>query len=779
LFVRTLNQLFIVIVLLLAVSLIVAQEPPLETTHPRLFFTNRDLQTLQQRAQTTHHDIWLPIQTAAEQIAGEIPPEQPPAAADEDFFRGAGDRAMLLAFACVISDSYCSPAMRHLIALSGWTTWDQEDQAGLGLAHMLQGSALAYDWLYPLLSAQEQTTVSQALAHWSERMYNASRAERYVPEWNNWWRKSYFQNQYFINNSALGLASLALSDALPEASAVWLAQAEGQMMTGRNVLEATADGTWHESIPYQNYLLTLSLPFLVNLERITGTDLMPHVYLQQYVDWRLYNLLSNGEFILGYGDFEWWWANGFEPQNVLRYIAGTQQDGTAEWLAQQILASAPRQPDKDHAPWYVLEFLYYDAAVMAEPPTQQANAQTFDDLGAVVWRTGWDPNSIVFALKSGSSGGRFAHESFISGIAPWDPACTVTGCQLNIGHDHDDAGGIYLYRAGQWLIPETVSYADPATHFHNTFLIDGQGQYRPATADFIEDAADLAYNDASIDRHSSTMNFSYVSANLTERYRIADLRTVTRQVMFVRPGYLVMVDHLAADSAHSYESRLHFGGDLAFDQGWIRSTLPDGQEIGVAILNPESMQVTFGYDGFNLASIRPAQSAAETTLAAVIFPTFASQWEQRPQVSIIADDGDALAISVDLLECSQCADTILLRRITGSTGTASFGPYAFDGHAGYIRRGADGAFESLFISGGTRLVDTEQEQVLFSGLRRTSGLEVDYLGSLLVLSGDLQASATLYAPGVEIVLLNGQRIGFVADEDHITVNPEAQAVIGG
>ena len=29
------------------------------------------------------------------------------------------------------------------------------------------------------------------------------------------------------------------------------------------------------------------------------------------------------------------------------------------------------------------------------------------------------------------------------------------------------------------------------------------------------------------------------------------------------------------------------------------------------------------------------------------------------------------------------------------------------------------------------------------------------------------------------VLLNGQRVGFVADEDHITVNPEAQAVIGG
>lgn len=774
LFVRTFNQLFIVVVLLMAVSLMVAQQPPLDLVHPRLFFTDRDILTLRQRAQTTHRDIWLPIQTAAEQIAGEMPPDQPPSAADEDFYRGAGDRAMLLAFACVINDSYCSPAVRHLTALAGWATWDQADQVGLGLAHMLQGSALAYDWLYPLLSAQEQTVVSQTLAHWAERMYNASRAPRYEPEMNNWWRRSYFQNQYFINNSALGLASLALNDSESEAPAAWLQHAERQLATGRDVLNAIGDGTWHESIPYQNYLLTLSMPFLVNLERIAGTDLVPHDYLRQYVEWRLYNLLSNGAFILSYGDFEWWWGNGFEPQNVLRYIAGSDQNGTAEWLAQQIVASTPRQPDKDHAPWYVLEFLYYDAAVPAEPPTQQDNTQTFADLGAVVWRTGWDPNSLVFALKSGPSGGRFAHESFIGGISPWDPPCTATGCQLNIGHDHDDTGGFYLYRDGQWLIPETVVYADPSTHFHNTILIDGQGQYRPPTADFIEDAADLTYNDASVDHNASTMNFSYVSTEFTERFQIAGLDSVRRQVLFVRPGYLVMVDYLAADRAHAYESRIHFGGDLAFDQGWIRSTLPDEQAIGVAILNPELMQVTFGYDGFNYASIRPAEPAQETTIATVILPTFASQWQKRPQVSIVDDNGDALAIRLDFVDCSECADTLLLRRSADALGTSTVASYEFDGRAAYIRRSADGAPESLFISGGTRLIDQGRDQLLFSGTRRTNGLEIDYLGSLLVLSGDLQASASLFAPGVEIVVLNGQRVGFVTDENHITINPEAK-----
>ncbi|MBN2472403.1 MAG: DUF4962 domain-containing protein, partial [Anaerolineae bacterium] len=189
-----------------------AQAPPETLTHPRLLLTSEELPLLRERAQTTHREIWAPIEAYASGLVGSEPPAQAPVNGIEDDYRNLGDQLFAVAFACLITEQedHCELAKATLLAYAGWNQWGDENKRDLGQAHMMLGSALAYDWLYDRLTPEERQTVRSSLIMWSQRMYEASIAERYRPEWVNWWPRSYMQNHYYINHAALGVAALAL-----------------------------------------------------------------------------------------------------------------------------------------------------------------------------------------------------------------------------------------------------------------------------------------------------------------------------------------------------------------------------------------------------------------------------------------------------------------------------------------------------------------------------------------------------------------------------------------
>src|SRR5258708_846650 len=317
---------------------------------------------------------------------------------------------------------------------------------------MLMGSAIAYDWTYSSLSAAERQTIRAMIARWAQRMYEAS-ALPYQDAWTNWWAASYFQNHYWTNNSALGMAGLALipdgqpsKSTSPSTPQVWVDQAYGQLSKVRDILDSIQDGSWHESIDYQSYGLTMMLPFLINIRKIEHRDILPHKYLQNYSLWRIYNSLPNSDqFIMAYGDFEWWWGNSYESQNILRFIAHEYRDGRAEWMAQQILSVDKRSVGLWAAPWDVMEFLYYDPTIQPQPPTDLPLARTFPDLEGVIWRSGWGNDDLVFGLKTGAYGGRFGFNTFPQDTYPWSQPCRAAGCTFNTRPDHSDANTLYLY----------------------------------------------------------------------------------------------------------------------------------------------------------------------------------------------------------------------------------------------------------------------------------------------------------------------------------------------
>lgn len=738
-------------------------------SHPRLFFGASDIPILQAAAATTHQEIWNPIRDYADSQLGTSPPSSWPPGGDLDTYRNFGNQLISFAFACVITDDidYCELAKTYLLAYAAWEEWDDPDRT-LGLPHMLLGNAIAYDWLCNTLSPAERETVRQSLAGWAQEMYKASSADAFLDEYHNWWRKSYVQNHHWTNNSALGMAGLALLGEDDRAQ-TWVDQAQGQMSRVQAILDGIGDGSWHEGIPYQSYGLTMLLPFLTNLRRVQGNDILPQTYLRNYPYWRIYNHIPDStQFILAYGDFDWSWSNGYAPQNLLRFTAGEYGDGHAEWMAQQLIAAEGRHANVWYTPWYVFEFLYYDPTVASQPPVKLEQARVFPDLEGVIWRSSWGWDDLIFGLKAGTYGGRFAFDTFTQEVYPWESPCADTGCQLEISHDHDDTNGFYIYRAGHWLAPESEAYGGYTTALHNTLLIDGQGQYRPPEDHYGKYPQDFTGSDGFLEGTASTPNFDYVAADATRRYKnTTGLEDITRHVVFVRPDYFVMLDNLAADAAHQYDWICHFGESVSVEGDWVRGDAGGRQILGVGVASPESFTTVIGDDGYPYIHIRPASSVDDVRLIHILYPTDDASWNTRPDIEMLADTGEAAAVRVRMNNDSGRIDDVLLTYVQ-SAATTTVGPYSYDGRVAVTSWSVDDELERLFVFGGSFLTDHILGGDLVVNLDEDEPFEAIYSDQTVALYGNVLTQVTLYAPHAEHLTLNGEAWPFTRSGDYIT-----------
>ncbi len=737
-----------------------------ENDHPRLFFDVSEIMFLQSKAATTHQEIWIPIRDYVDSEAGVSPPATAPPDGDLNTYRNHGNQLISFAFVCVISGQvdHCNLAKTHLLTYAAWEQWGDDNQRDLGHAHMLLGNAIAYDWLYDVLTPAERQTVRLSLADWTQKMYEASSVGYYQPAWNNWWHKSYLQNHHWTNNSALGLAGLALKGEDDRAQ-TWIDYAGNQMSIIRDVLNEIGDGSWHEGILYQSYGLTMSLPFMTNLRRIQGDDILPHTYLGNYPKWRIYNHIpGTTQSILSYGNFERGWGNAYASQNLLRFAAGEYGDGNAEWMARQLAAADGRNANIWHAPWYVFEFFYYNPTIDPVSPTGLEKARLFPDLEGVIWRTGWEEDDLVFGLKTGAHGGRFAFETFTQELYPWDAPCAETGCHLNVGHNHDDANTFYIYRAGSWLAPESEGVDQSETAFHNTLLIDGQGQYRPSK--FFENPDYFRGSDGFLQASANTTCFDYVAANATRRYKnIAGVEEVTRHVLFVRPGYFVMLDNLAATAAHQYAWVSHFEQSVSVEGNWLRGDADEQQALGVGIVSPSSFQITAGDDGKAFVHIQPTSPSSEVRFINVLYPTDQTAWNAKPAVSLLEDNGEAAATNVQWKDGS--SDVSLLT-YAETAGPMSLGPFQYDAQAAIVARDTRGKPDKLFVYGGTFVKDQAQDTVLVTNLNRDEPFEAIYFDQTVAVGGNIVTEVTLYAPQAQRLLVNGRLGSFSRSGDHIT-----------
>ncbi len=738
--------------------------------HPRLFFDAGEIEHIRARAATTHSEIWQPIRDYTDAQLVSNPPPDSPTDGTLTTYRNFGNMLIPFALTAVITGrpEHRSLVKKYLLAYASWEQWDENGYRDLGHAHLLLASALAYDWLHENLSPSERNIVRSSLASRAQEMYEASSGPRELA-WGNWWRNSYLQNHYWTNNCALGMAGLALlgEDARAE---MWVEQAADRMSLVQDFLTGIGDGSWHEGIHYQSYGLTLALPFWVNLRRLKGTDLIPHGYLRNFPAWRIYNHLPNSiENILGYGDVRASWGNGYQPQNILRFAAREYNDGYAQWMARRLAEADTRRANIWSAPWFVFEFLYFDASVQPKSPDDLETSAWFPDIDAVIWRTGWDSEALVFGLKSGAHGGRFAFDSFVNETYPWESPCSDSGCQLNIGHDHDDTNGFYLYRAGQWLAPESQGSGRIATAFHNTLLIDGQGQFRPEGR--WRDPTDFPGSDGFITKTANAPGFDYVEADATGRYKqIEGIERVSRQVIFVRPAYFVVVDELRADVAHDYSWVCHFDGPISVESGWVKGHSGNSQVLGVGMLAPDGATARLGEDKRPYVHINSSSGSGDTRLVNVLYPATDASWSTRPNIEMLAENEMAIVMRLDDSRNQSTTDDIIFN--DGQPGTlTTVGSYIFDGRVSVVRL-AGSSVQQLFVFGGTSLTDAENNRDLVANLSPGQWLEAVFEADDASLYGEVTTPVRLYAPATSRLFVNGRPASFVRSGDHIVLRED-------
>ena len=218
-------------------------------------------------------------------------------------------------------------------------------------------------------------------------------------------------------------------------------------------------------------------------------------------------------------------------------------DGFILWGADR-LASASRDLDRKD--------LEYVATCGASGQRPAFTSQSFPNAGVHIMRSGWGANSRYLAFDTGPYGGP---------------------------HGHEDKLSFELCAFGSPFIVDPGSYTyqpdDPYRNYfvgsqgHNTVLVDGASQVRRWNDSHMQPETD----DRTYGEWISEENFDWACGTYDEGYAEFSLRRLrkrqavhsakhTRQVLFVRPDYWVVVDELESELPHDYSALFHLAPDI-------------------------------------------------------------------------------------------------------------------------------------------------------------------------------------------------------------------------
>ena len=405
-------------------------------------------------------------------------------------------------------------AVRKALALAAsWPTWTHPWFGAHGMhtyyevGIFTRNIALAYDLSYPYLSESERGTVRRALRELGTLpTFREHFLDARMP----------FATSNWIGNSLSGaIVATAATDGEGEPDRPGLLT--GLVARLREHVNETilADGSSGEPLGYEDFDLEGVSWSMAALERAYGIDFQPGTALGTAHLYAVYDQVSARD-CPDMGD------GGLHSSRGFAWLARRNEDARLR----RLYRTMPHEPVGEIA-------LGPADASGAEPPLPPS--RFFDRKGAIVLRSGWQPDATVFAFRAGP----------------------------HFNHNHMDAGGFLLSAGGEALLSEagvTHYYNDPhyTSHYiqavgHNVMLVDGNPESQ-RLPDFLwvkaldrrprwgtvllSDAADL------------------FEAELREVYK-APLESYRREVIFVRPGYFVLCDRVSAGEAHAFSWLFH------------------------------------------------------------------------------------------------------------------------------------------------------------------------------------------------------------------------------
>jgi hypothetical protein len=361
---------------------------------------------------------------------------------------------------------------------------------------------------------------------------------------------------------------------------------------------------------------------------------------------------------------------------------------------------------------------------------------------------------------------------------------------LNIGHNHADDNGFYLYGNGTWLAPEAAGYyighrdsplpAANKTVFHNSLLIDEGGQL----GEGIRDRGDEVHRydwagqrTGIISTFGSSQHFAYTVGDGARLYASGyGLQRWDRHVLFLDRKWIVLRDVIESSASHEYAWLCHFMEGVTREGNWLHGYERDGQALGVAVVAPSDWQLTVTQQSpVNIqrlnpsgsvysARVKPVVQTNNATFLTALVPVAEANWagrptltpldEQDPQAGFwLRQDGESVAIAAMFNDDSSDSRSIANFQLDGLTGVAEY-----DG---------DQPSRALLVS-GRALGDARGALLTQEG--GVAMLEADGLSSDVVsISGEGILQPWIYAPYATRVMSNDVELPFARYGEYIQV----------
>jgi len=442
--------------------------PELVGVHPRVYVTDKEIAELQQRARTTHKELW---QNALRNVRAlsSPPPPAPAQKRREQNEVGIGIAEAAFIYKIEGDPKYLAAAKQYMDAAVTYDIWgyaNNKPNVDLAAGHLLYGLGWGYDLLYHDLSEAERVRYREKLIKQARLMF-----DYFKPGAGKTY--SYSQNHTFIPIAGLGVTAYALYGETPEAER-WAQLARA--IFDRVLATYSKDGYYYEGFEYWIFATPWLVHYLDAQAHATGEDLYDQPGFRQMHEYVAHSMLPTGQYVFDFGDiFEGPLTRAGKGEeyprthpgghfntnyNLLYRLARRFQNGEAAGVAAWLKAFGQLNAEEF---W---SLIWYDPGVRAVPIEEQATSHYFKDHDVLYWRSDWTKSATAFAFKCGPPEGHHTLAQ-LSAFPDW---------RLSSGHAHPDANSFIVFARGQYLTGDTGYAGVPMTEHHNTLLINGRGQ---------------------------------------------------------------------------------------------------------------------------------------------------------------------------------------------------------------------------------------------------------------------------------------------------------------
>ncbi|MDD1654344.1 MAG: heparinase II/III family protein, partial [Methanomicrobiales archaeon] len=696
--------------------------------HPQLYFSSADVAGLKAKVAADPYRTWF---AGVQQLAVETPFPNGPSLAQDDLGNAAvALRTNAFVYAVNGDTTYGLRAKGYLLKACTWPYWQDADRIAHGqtvsyMSGTFQGAvAETYDWIYPLLTAQERATVQQAMVAKSLQPLIAQHGTDMEAQ-------DFDTNRIVLAQGGVGLAAIALKDDLAGNSQVSSAATiVHDTLLAEYFNRFDRDGAWNEGIGYLSFGLANdaggsgAIYYAEALRRATGENLFMHPKFSKSPEFLVYFFPPDrkGE-SSAFGD-----ENFGEAFRSAGAAALASRTGNA--YAQWYYKNAPlRSPDP------IGDILFTDTTLTAQSPDSLPLSRWFRDAGWAAMRTGWDTEDTLVGFKSG----------------PFNP-----------GNDRPEQNSFFLDALGERLVilpgVSTQGYSDSsywtwyrATIGQNTIMLD-----KDADSQVIHPPDGSSV----ITRFLSSSVCDMTQGSAAPVYK-GKLSKFTRDLIFVKhddPGYLIVYDDLAATRAVEFDFLLHGLGSGSvktntFGIGTISITRPTAR-LYAKVVSPDSLRYTVltgkptDIYGANTATsyvrVAPATKVAATRFLGVLYPLGSS--EAAPTVTDISGTSyDGVTVKKNAWE-----DTVLL---STAGGTIRYRTITSDGRMVLVSD-LDGELRGYGLQDATTLT-VDGARRLTSTKPVTVGIHVSDTGFDGTIQAPSAASVTFPSEAPREVRVNG------------------------